>query len=330
MNDLLRASRALIALTLATGLASAPALAQENWPTRPIEVIVPWAAGGGTDTVVRMLAPLLEKELGQPLNVVNRTGGGGVIGHTALAQAAPDGYTIGTVNVDLSQTLCSGQTDLSWQAFTHIALFSADPAGLLVNSSSPYQSAGDLLEAIKAAPDNAMKASGTGRGGIYHLAFVGWLMREGVDPAKVPWVPSRGEAPSIRDLAAGTIDLATPPLASARAMIESGHLRPLATMGSERNGLFPEVPTLSEATGVDWAIGTWRMLAAPAGLPDAIRDRLEQALAKAVQDPGFVEFMESNGFMQAWMTGAEARDYHRAQDEEICEVMKAAGMLDPA
>lgn len=301
--------------------------AEAAWPERPIEVIVPWSAGGGTDTIVRMLASLLEKDLGQPINVVNRTGGAGVIGHTALAHAVPDGYTIGTVNVDLSQTLCLGQTDLDNTRFTHIALFSRDAAGVIVNSDSPHSSVDELLAAIKQSPKGALKASGTVRGGIYHLAFAGWLVKEGVDPDHVPWIPSQGEAPSIRDLAAGAIDVATPPLPSARAMIEAGRIRPLATMSDQRNPLFPDVPTLKEATGVDWTAGTWRMIAGPAGLPEDIRARLEQAIGKAYQSSEFQEFMQTNGFQTAWMNGAEARAYHEEQDGTICEIMKSIGMV---
>ncbi len=316
--------RALFATALSALLINTAAAA--DWPTRPIEVVVPWGAGGGTDTIVRMLASILERDLGQPLNVVNRTGGSGVIGHTALAQAAPDGYTIGTVNVDLSQTLCLGQTDLDADSFTHIALFSRDAAGVLVNADSPYQSAQELLDAIKASAPGEMKASGTGRGGIYHLSFAGWLVQEGVDPAKVPWVPTQGEAPAIRDLAAGSLDLATPPLPSARAMIEGGRIRPLATMSEERNPLFPDVPTLEEATGADWTSGTWRMLAAPKGLPDDIRDRLAEALKTAVESDEFQNFMQQNGFQTAWLDGPEAQAYHAEQDETICEIMKTVGL----
>lgn len=301
---------------------------QAAWPERPIELIVPWGAGGGTDTVARMLASVMEKDLGQPINVVNRTGGAGIIGHTALAQARPDGYTVGTVNVDLSQMVCLGQSDLTAAKFNQIALFSRDPAGLMVNADSPYKSAKQLLDALKSSKDNAMKASGTGRGGIYHLAFAGWLMKEGVDPNKVPWVPSKGEAPSIKDLASGSIDLITPPLASARAMIEAGKIRPLATMAEERNPLFPDVPTLKEATGANWASGTWRMLATPVGVSPDITKRLEAAVKKAYDSKEFQDFMKSNGFVTAWMDSAQAKAFHAAEDKAICEVMKTAGMLE--
>ena len=163
-----------------------------GFPERPITLICPWGAGGGTDTVARALAAAMEKDLGQPVNVVNRTGGSGIIGHSALATAKPDGYTIGTINVDLSQLVCKGLTDLSYEKFTQIALINAAPAGLEVNADSPFKTAQELLDAIKRDPPRTYKASGTGTGGIWHLAWAGWLYKSGVDPNKVPWVPTKG------------------------------------------------------------------------------------------------------------------------------------------
>jgi tripartite-type tricarboxylate transporter receptor subunit TctC len=322
--------RHLLIAATATVLAavSTPLLAESNWPERPIEIVVPWSAGGGTDVIVRQIAAILEEDLGQPVNVVNRTGGAGIIGHTALAEADPDGYTFGTVNVDLSQTLCLGQTNLTYENYEHIALFSADPSALLVQAQSPWHSVDELLAAIEEEPAGTYFASGTVRGGIHHLSFVGWLQREGLEPGKVTWIPADGEAPAIRDLAAGSVHIASPPLSSARAMIEDDQVRPLATMGAERNPLFPDVPTIAEARIIDWNMGTWRMLAGPAGLPEGIRDAMEDALHQAAHSERFIEFMEANGFQRAWMSGDEAREYHRRQDTEICEVMEAAGMLE--
>lgn len=313
---------------LVGALLLSPLAANAEWPERPVTLIVPWGAGGGTDQVARALAASMEQQIGQPVNVVNRTGGSGVIGHAALAAAAPDGYTIGTINVDLSQLVCKGLTDLTYEKFTQIALLNAAPAGLLVNTDSPYQSAAELLAAIKAEPANTFKASGTGTGGIWHLAFAGWLVKEGVDPNKVPWVPSQGEAPSLKDLASGAVDMVTPPLSSAMQLIEAGRVRPLANMGESRFGPLPDVPTLKEATGADWTVSTWRMIGAPAGLSDDLRDKLVAAVKAAYDSPEFSTFMETGGFDKTWMGPDEARAFHQSEDEAICGVMKAAGMVE--
>lgn len=297
-----------------------------DWPERPITLIVPWGAGGGTDTVARTLAAVMEENLGQPVNVVNRTGGSGVIGHAALASAEPDGYTIGTINVDLSQLVCKGLTDLTYDKFTQIALLNAAPSGVVVNSESPYDSAEELLDAIKSEPDGKFTASGTGTGGIWHLAMAGWLWKAGIDPNKVRWVPSKGEAPSLKDVAAGAVDFVTVPLSSAYPMTQAGKVRALATMGEERFSKLPDVPTLEEDTGVAWSVGTWRMIGAPAGVSDDIKQKLEAAVKQAFESDEFTAFMEKRGFKKVWKDAEDARKFHKSEDKAICDVMKAAGM----
>src|SRR5206468_3755138 len=155
------------------------------YPERPITLIVPWGAGGGTDATARIIGALLEKELGQPVNVVNRTGGSGVVGHAAIAQAAPDGYTIGMVTVEIGMMHWQGLTELTGASYTPIGLVNADPAGLQVRADAPYKDAKELIAAIKANPGK-FKASGTGQGGIWHLAIAGMLQDLKVDPASAP------------------------------------------------------------------------------------------------------------------------------------------------
>jgi len=316
----------LIVSVIAALVCSMGSAANAEWPERPITVICPWGAGGGTDTVVRALAAVMEKNLGQPVNVVNRTGGSGIVGHSALAAAKPDGYTIGTINVDLSQLVCKGLTDLSYEKFTQIALINAAPAGLEVNSDSPFESAEQLMAAIKSNPPGTYKASGTGTGGIWHLAWAGWLYKSGVDPNKVPWIPTKGEAPSLKDLAAGSVDAVTAPLSSALPLIKADKVRPLATMDTDRFSELPQVPTLQEATGVDWTCYTWRMIGAPAGLPDDLKNKIATAVKQAFDSEEFTAFMNNRGFKKTWKGPEEARQFHAGQDQSICEVMKAVGM----
>src|SRR5512135_2381669 len=128
--------RALLAGAAAVATLARPAFAQ-SWPTRPITLIVPWAAGGGTDATGRIVGSLLEKELGQPVNVVNRTGGSGVVGHAAIASAAPDGYTIGMLTVEIGMMHWQGLTQLNGTSYTPIGLVNFDPAGLSVAADSP-------------------------------------------------------------------------------------------------------------------------------------------------------------------------------------------------
>ena len=144
-----------------------------TYPARPITMICPWSAGGGTDATSRIVGSLLEKELGKPVNVVNRTGGSGVVGHSAIATAAPDGYTIGIITVEIGMMHWQGLTKLTYEDYTPLGLFNEDPAGLQVRADSPWKSAKDVIEAIRASKKNELKASGTGQGGIWQLALAG-------------------------------------------------------------------------------------------------------------------------------------------------------------
>ena len=321
-----RTTLAALGLGLAAALGlTAPATAAD-YPERPITFIVPWGAGGGTDAVGRILASLLEADLGQPVNVVNRTGGSGVVGHSAIATAQPDGYTIGMATVEIAMMHWAGLTDLSHENYTVLAQVNLDPGGLMVKADSPYQTAADLLAAIKDQGDGTFKGSGTGQGGIWHLGAAGWLLSEGVDAAKSPWVPSQGAAPALQDMVAGGIDYVTSSLPEGRALIEAGEVRPLATMGAERLGIFPDVPTLKEATGTDWTVGAWRMVAGPAGLPDEVVDTLIPALERAYNAPEFKEFMESRGFGMIWRPGEEAAAFMQKSDEDFGKVMTEVGI----
>ena len=267
------------------GFGFKPALAQA-YPARPVTVIVPWGAGGGTDATARIVAALLEKDLGQPFNVVNRTGGSGVVGHSAIATAQPDGYTIGMLTVEISMMHWQGLTELAPKSYTPLALMNEDPPGIQVSSASPYKTVKELADAIKAAPAGKFKASGTGQGGIWHLALVGWMQAMGLAPNHVAWVPSNGAAPAMQDLAAGGLDLTTCSVPEARAIIEAGKARSLALMASARNPAFPDVPTLKEAMGIDYSTGAWRGIAGPKGLPADVATKLTASLKKVFELQG--------------------------------------------
>ena len=317
----------VMAMLLASGAMLAGPASAQDWPDRPITMIVPWGAGGGTDVVARTLAAVMEQSLGQPVNVVNRTGGSGIIGHTAMATSAPDGYTIGTINVDLSQLVCQGLTDLTADKFTHIALLNTEPAAVSVNASSEFETLEQALQAIRDNPPGTFTASGSGTGSIYHLAWAGLLVAAGIDPGRVVWVPSDGGGPSLQDVASGAVNFVTPPLSEASPLIEAGRVRPLVTMGAQRFAGMPDVPTVEEAIGVPWTSQTWRMIGAPLGLPDDIRDELVEVVRTAFESEPFTSFMNERSFSLTWMGPEEAKAFHASEDTAICEVMKAAGML---
>jgi tripartite-type tricarboxylate transporter receptor subunit TctC len=321
--------RQLMAAGAATGaaamLGAKPAVAQA-YPTRPVTVVCPWGAGGGTDATARIVAAVLEKDLGQPFNVINRTGGSGVVGHAAIATARPDGYTIGIITVEITMMHHQGLTDLGPASYTPLALVNEDPPGIQVNAESPYKTVNELAQAIKSKPPGTFKASGTGQGGIWHLALVGWLMAIGLKPDHVAWVPSNGAAPAMQDLAAGGIDIVPCSVPEARAMIEAGKARSLAVMAAERNPAFPDVPTLKEAMGIDYTVGAWRGMAGPKGLPKDIADKLTAALERTYESQQFKDFMRARGFGMKWADADGFAKFMAEGDAKMAKAMAAAGL----
>jgi tripartite-type tricarboxylate transporter receptor subunit TctC len=300
--------------------------AQAAWPSRPVTVVCPWGAGGGTDATARIIANILEKDLGQPFNVVNRTGGSGVVGHSAIATAPADGYTLGMITVEISMMHWQKLTDLNPTSYTPLALMNEDPPGVTVSSSSPYQNIKALTDAIRASVPGKLKASGTGQGGIWHLALIGWLQAMGLKPDHVAWVPSQGAGPAMQDLAANGIDLVTCSIPEARALVEAGKAKSLAIMASERNPMFASVPTLKEGAGVDYSVGAWRGMAAPKGLPVDIQNKIVSALKKANESKEFKDFMSSRGFGIKWADAAGFAKFMAAGDTAMGVAMKAAGL----
>ncbi len=317
---------AAAAFTLAGSFALPAAQAADDYPSRPIQMIVPWGAGGGTDAVGRVIASLLQEELGQPVTVVNRTGGSGVVGHSAIANAEPDGYTLGIMTIEIDMMHWQGLTDLTYEDYDILALVNADPGGVMVSADSGYENVQALLDKIKSEPKGTFKASGTGQGGIWHLGLAGWLLSEGLEPDYVTFVPSQGAAAGITDMVAGGVDIVPSSLAEGRSMIDAGRVKPLASMSAERQALFPDVPTLKEGTGSDWTLAVWRAVVAPDGLPDDVKAKLEAAVEKAYNSEEYQSFMKERGFGLRWAKGEEATKIVADDDASLGEVMKKAGL----
>ena len=305
-------------------LSALPSVAQ-NYPARPITLIVPWGAGGGTDATARIIGSLLEKDLGQPVTVVNRTGGSGVVGHAAIASAQADGYTIGLATVEIGMMHWQGLTELTSASYTPIGLVNADPAGIQVRADSPYKTVNELLAAIKANPGK-FKGSGTGQGGIWHLAIAGLLRDQKIDPAALPWVPSNGAAPGLQDMVAGGIEVAPVSLPEARSLIDAGKVKSLAIMNDKPSALYPNVPTLKSAIGSDWTMAAWRGIVAPKGLPAPVRDKLAEAVRKVAASKEYNEFMASRGFGVIYAGPDDFAKFMVKSNAELGATMKAVGL----
>lgn len=317
----------LAATTLvASLLAGAQSASAQTWPARPITMVVPWGAGGGTDATARMIASILEKQLGQPVPVVNRTGGSGAVGHQAIASADADGYTIGIATLEIGSMHHQGLTTLTHEAYAPIGLYNSDPAALFVRADAPYKDVKELLDAISKSADRKFKASGSAQGGVNHLALAGMLKAAGIPVARVAWVPSEGAAPGLQDLAADGVQIATASLPEAAALIAAKRIRPLAIFAPKRDDSMKDVPTFKEASGFDWSIGSWRGVVAPKGTPDAVVKRLQDEIGKVVQTPQYLEFMKSKGYATGWTPGEGFRAFMVASDKGLGSTLAEVGL----
>ena len=299
--------------------------AQGKFPSRPMTIICPWGAGGGTDAVARMVAVLMEKDLGQPVNVVNRTGGSGAVGHTAAATAEPDGYTMCIATVEITMMHWMGLAKVNYKDMKGVALLNFDPAAVNVRMDAPWKNLKEFLEYAKANPGK-LKASGTGKGGIWDLARAGMLKTAGISVDAIPWVPSNGAAPGLQEMMAGGIQVVPCSLPEARALIEAKKVKSLAVMSEKRAKLFPDVPTLKEL-GLNWSEGAWRGITVPKGTPANVVAILEKSLEKVINNPQFLEFMDKNGYGIWWKPTAEFDKFLAEQDETKGKIMKEAGLI---
>jgi tripartite-type tricarboxylate transporter receptor subunit TctC len=318
---------AVLALAL-VAIWAAPASAQAKVPTRPVQFIVPWAAGGGTDRIARMVAVLLKNELGRPVTVVNRTGGGGMLGHTAGATAPPDGHTITMATTELAMAHWMDLTFLrripTYKDFTPVALLNIDPAAVQVAAASEWRTLRDLLDYVKSNPGKVW-ASGVGAGGIWDLARAGMLKTAGIPVDAMPWVPSTGAATALQELVAGRVQVVTASLVEGRSLIDAGKVRALATMAEKRDPAFPAVPTLKEL-GLNYTVGAWRGIALPKGTPPDIVAAYEKAIVKIVKSKEFVDFMHSGPFGILYKGSADFGRFLAEQDELMGVLMKEAGV----
>lgn len=293
------------------------------YPTKTITLVCPWSPGGGTDRMARMMARELKEELGQPVVVVNKTGGGGAIGHSEGANAKPDGYTLTMTTFELSTMHWMGISELTWENFQPLYLLNGDAAAFIVKEDSDIKSLDDLINRIKSQP-KTIKMSGTASGGAWDLARAGFLIKAGLPVDSVIWVPTQGSAPAIVDLLGGHIDIVCCSLPEAAAQLEGGKLRALAVMAPERAPGFSDVPTVKEL-GVDWEAVGWRGLCVPKDTPDEVVEILRSACKKIVVSVPFMKFMAQNRFETLEGGPADFAEFLKQQDAQWKIVIEATG-----
>ncbi|MBV7484851.1 tripartite tricarboxylate transporter substrate binding protein [Bordetella sp. BOR01] len=312
-------------LTLALGLSAfaAPAQSADDYPSAPVTMIVGWAAGGPADGVGRMVAAEMSKHLGQAVVVDNRGGAGGNIGSVAAARARPDGYTIMLATVashGLNSALYDNIGYDPIKDFAPVGLVNTSPSTMLVPLDSPFKTVQDYVAQAQQNPGKLTYASG-GVGSSQHLAGASFKTRTGIDILHVPF---KGTAPALTDVMAGRVDMII--TTGAMAPIASGKVRPLAITAKARISALPQVPTFDEAGVKDFYMESWYGLVAPADTPRPILVKLNEALAKTLQDPDLRKKFVDMGSVPAEPMSIDAYwDMVRKGMGEAAELVQISG-----
>ena len=259
------------------------------YPDRIVNLIVPFDPGGAVDVTCRFLAESVEKALGAKLVIMNKPGGGAVIGQTFVANAAPDGYTLLACTSSVVTNPLTKETTYTHKSFQPIALYCFDPEILVVPSKSPYKSAGQLIEATK---KRALIMGTPGHSTSHHIAG---MMLEKQTGAKFEYVHNNGAPQQIMQLLGGYTDVGLMAYGECQSQVKEGKFIVLAVASEERSRDLPDVPTFREL-GIDLVYGAWRGIAAPAGLPQPILQHLAAAFQKGIDDPIFRERMAKAGY----------------------------------
>ena len=312
---------ALVGLAL---LALAPHAAQAAYPDKPIRLVVPFAPGGGTDTIARILADEMAKDLGQNIIVDNRPGAGTIIGTGVVASSEPDGYTLlmATPAFAVNPSLNAKMPFDTFKDFAPVDLVARSFNILVVNKDVPIHSVPELIAYAKEHPDQLDYGS-FGNGTSAHLAGALFNALAGTSLTHVPY---KGAAPAITDLIGGQIEVMFTTVASVAGHLASGSVRPLAVTSAERSTAFPDLPTIAEAGVQGYVADGWYALYAPAGTPTDVIARLNNAVAKAVQADSFKKLEKVEGLIIAPGTPDDLDRYVRGEADRWGEVIKAAGI----
>lgn len=319
---------ALAAAAFST-LVSLPATAQGTWPTgKPITYMVPFAAGGTTDTLARLIGQQLGTALGTTVVVENKGGAAGSIGSEAAARSAPDGYTLlgGTVsshaiNVSLYPKL--GYDPI--KSFSPVTLIGTNPVVLVVAANSPYKTLKDVLAGAKGKQGGLSSAS-AGTGSSQHLAVELLAYKSGV---KFTHIPYKGSGPAIQDVISGQVDMMFDTTVVAAPHIQSGKLRAIAVTSPQRLASMPDVPTVAES-GVadlkDFQVQSWQAIFVPAGTPTPVITRLHDEIRKILAQPDMQTRLKGFGMEPADLNTTQIAAFQKAEVEKWAQVIKAANI----
>ncbi len=311
------------ALLFSLGAAAAVTAIAADYPTKPIRLIVPFAAGGGNDAVARTIAQRLSEELGQQVVVDNRAGAGGIVGAEAAAKSAPDGYTLFLGGVGSHAINPSVHRDLPYDPvkdFAPISLIASAPLILVVHPSVAASSVEELIGLAKAKP-NTINYASNGNGSSSHLAAV---MFESMTAIRMTHVPYKGLSPALVDLLAGRVQAMFSSVVAILPQVTAGKLRALAVTGERRLALLSDVPTVAEAGVIGYQAGSWYGILAPAGTPPEIIRKLNGEIVKAIRRPEMQRSFALEGAEPIGSSPQEFAAHIRAELDRIGKVAREA------
>lgn len=294
-----------------------------DYPTKPVIVMVAYPAGGSTDIGARVLAALAEKEIGQPMVVVNKAGAGGQVGWTELARQKPDGYYIGFINLPAMNTVIldpERKATFDIDTFTPIINQVLDPGVIYVKTDSPYKTLKDLIDDARKRPGE-IKAGTTGILSDDHLAI---LMLEEATKVKFRIVHFDGDSPQVTALLGGQIDVNFLNVGGLTPRVKSGQLRALLVMDREKCKFYPDVPTSVELGYPTVLSSSTRGIVGPKGLPEPIVKRLQATFKKAMEDPEHLKNMDKAGLAIKIMMGEEYSKYIKSVHEQVKKLVDEA------
>ena len=316
-----RRTFAAAAAMIGTGMGSARAA---GYPERDITMVVPWAAGGGTDTLARTLVKNAKQHIGVGVNVVNRTGGTGAVGMQSVASARPDGYTIGLVTFHLSVYKLMGLSQLTYREFQPVALLNRTPAAFSVKADSPFKTLKDLVDYAKANP-GVVTVANSGAGANTHLSAVTLAKNTGI---KLSYVPFDGGAPARTAMVGGHVSCLVSGPDEVLQYVKTNQVRLLAMVGDTRHPSFPDVPTVAEAGfPMQNIIYDWRGIAAPKNMPADVQKALSDGFAKMANDPDFIALMDQAALQRVYMNGPDFGTFLGGMETALEPALAEVGLL---